>query len=139
MDPNYAQAHSQLNTEYQRMGKYDLWLQEWKKTASFYNDREDLAIAEEVARVYSRSGYKASIAREIEMKKQLEKRRYVDPVEFAYSYAELGDKEQTFAWLEKAFAEKSGGLETIKVVPALDQWHSDPRYVELLKQMGLPQ
>jgi hypothetical protein len=69
-----------------------------------------LAMAEEVARVYSRSGRKASVARAIEMTKQLAKRGYVDPVEFAYSYAELGDKEQTFAWLEKAFAEKSGGL-----------------------------
>jgi serine/threonine protein kinase/tetratricopeptide (TPR) repeat protein len=139
MDPNYSQAHRQLGNEYQNMGKYDLWLQEWKKTASLSNDLEDLAIAEEVARVYSRSGYKASIAREIEMKKQLAKRRYVDPVEFAYSYAEMGDKEQTFAWLEKAFAEKSGGLEVIKIVPALEQWHSDPRYIELLKRMGLPQ
>jgi len=139
MDPNYAQAHRQLGNEYQIMRKYDLWLEEWKKAASLSNDREELAITEEVARVYSRSGYKASIAREIEMKKQLAKRRYVDPVEFAYSYAELGDKEQTFAWLDKAFAEKSGGLEVIKAVPALDQWHSDPRYVELLKKMGMPQ
>ncbi|HTE87407.1 MAG TPA: hypothetical protein VK639_00475, partial [Terriglobales bacterium] len=109
------------------------------KAASLSNDRESLAIAEEVARVYSRYGYRASIAREIEMTKQLVKHRYVDPVDFAYSYAELGDKEQTFAWLEKAFAEKSGGLEVIKTVPALDQWHSDPRYVELLKKMGMPQ
>jgi tetratricopeptide (TPR) repeat protein len=139
MDPNYAQAHRQLGNEYQLMGKYDLWLEEWRKAASLSNDRESLAMAEEVARVYSRSGYKASITREIEMTKQLVKRRYVDPVDFAYSYAELGDKEQAFAWLEKAFAEKSGGLETIKVVPALDQWHSDPRYVDLLKRMGMPQ
>jgi eukaryotic-like serine/threonine-protein kinase len=139
MDPNYAQAHLQLDVEYQRMGKYDLWLQEWKKAAGLFNDREDSAIAEEVARVYSRSGYKASIAREIEMKKHLAKRRYVDPAEIAYAYAELGDKEQTFAWLDKALAEKSGNLEFIKVARPMDQWHSDPRYVELLKKMGLPQ
>ena len=139
MDPNYAQAHSQLAAEYQRMGKYDLWLQEWKKTASLFNDREDLAIAEEVARVYSRSGFKASIAREIEMKKQLAKRQYVDPADIAFRYAELGDKEQTFAWLDKALAEKSGQLEFIKVFRPLDPWHSDPRYIELLKKMGLPQ
>jgi serine/threonine protein kinase/Tfp pilus assembly protein PilF len=139
MDPNYAQAHRQLDNEYQIIGKYDLWLEHWKAAASLSNDREDLAIAEEVARVYSRSGYKASITRAIEMKKQLAKRRYVDPADFAYSYAELGDKEQALAWLDKAFAEKSGGLESVKCVPALDQWHSDPRYIELMKKMGLPQ
>jgi eukaryotic-like serine/threonine-protein kinase len=139
MDPNYAQAHLQLDVEYQLMGKYDLWLQEWKKAAGLFNDREDSAIAEEVARVYSRSGYKASITREIEMKKHLAKRRYEDPAGIAYCYAELGDREQTFAWLDKAMAEKSDGLERIKIVRAMDQWHSDPRYIELLKKMGLPQ
>jgi hypothetical protein len=54
--------------------------------------------------------------REIELKKQLAKRRYVDPAEIAYDYAHLGDAEQTFAWLEKARAEKSGALENIKIV-----------------------
>jgi hypothetical protein len=54
--------------------------------------------------------------REIELKKQLAKRRYVDPAEITYDYAHLGDAEQTFAWLEKARAEKSGALENIKIV-----------------------
>src|SRR6266550_2125373 len=48
MDPNYAQAHRQLGNEYQIMRKYDLWLEEWKKAASLSNDREELAITEEV-------------------------------------------------------------------------------------------
>ena len=73
------------------------------------------------------------------MKKHLAKRRYVDPAEIAYAYAELGDKEQTFAWLDKALAEKSENLEFIKVFRPLDPWRTDPRYIELLKKMGLPQ
>jgi hypothetical protein len=79
-----------------------------------------------------------AMEREIELKKQLAKRRYVDPAEIAYDYAHLGDAEQTFAWLEKARAEKSGALENIKIVRP-EQWHSDPRYSDLLKQLGLPQ
>ena len=73
------------------------------------------------------------------MKKELAKRRYVDPAEIAYDYASLGDKEQTLAWRDKAAAEQSSGLEPIKTLRPLEQWHSDPRYVALLKQMGLPQ
>src|SRR2546428_7324216 len=60
------------------------------------------------------------------MRKQLAKSRYVDPTEFADAYAKLGDKEQAFAWLDTALAEKSAGLQAVKIVPALDQWHSDP-------------
>ena len=71
------------------------------------------------------------------MRKQLANHRYVDPADIAYDYAALGDKEQTFAWLDKAAAEKSGGLEVIKVVPAMDPWRSDPRYLDLLKRIGM--
>ena len=67
------------------------------------------------------------------------KRRYEDPAGIAYCYAELGDRDQTFAWLDKAMAEKSDGLERLKVVRAMDPLRTDPRYIELLKKMGLPQ
>lgn len=77
--------------------------------------------------------------REIELRKQLAKRRYVDPADIAYDYASIGDKDQTFAWLDRARAEKSGALENIKIVRPLEQWHSDPHYADLLKQLGLPQ
>lgn len=139
MDANFAYAHAMLRVAYRDTGKYDLSLEHWKKSATLANDQEELTIAEDAAKVYARSGVKASLAREIELKKQLAKRRYVDPAEIADDYAALGDKEQTFAWLDKARAEKSGGLENIKIVRPLEQWHSDPRYVELLKQLGLPQ
>jgi hypothetical protein len=51
----------------------------------------------------------------------------------------VGDKDQAFAWLDKAYSEKSNGLGYIKIVHQLDGLHSDPRYVALLKKMGLPQ
>ena len=136
MDPNYAQAHSQLARMYLNTGKYDLWLDEWKKSTTLYKQTDELAIAEEVARVYSKSGFKPAKLREIEMRKLLAKRRYVDPTDIAYDYADVGDKEQTFLWLDKAVAERSGGLEFIKIVPPLDAWRSDPRYLDLLKRIG---
>jgi eukaryotic-like serine/threonine-protein kinase len=139
MDPNFAQAHAQLAREYRSLGKLDLWLNEWKRAATLFHNPEDLAVAEEVARVYSQSGLKLAQAREIELKKQLGKRRYVDPADIAYAYADFGDKEQVFVWLDKALVEKSAALEAIKTVPELDRYRSDPRYSELLKRIGLPQ
>ena len=137
MDPNYPQALGQLSGEYFLMGKYDLWLETWKKAMVLFERPDELAIAEEISKVYSKSGLKPALLRKIEMRKQLASHRYVDPADIAYDYAALGDKEQAFAWLDKAVAEKSGGLEEIKVKPVMDPWRSDPRYLDLLKRIGL--
>jgi hypothetical protein len=62
----------------------------------------------------------------------------VDPGNIGYDYAELGDKEQAFFWLENALAEKAGSLNLLKSTQWMDPWHSDPRYLHLLKQLNLP-
>ena len=69
----------------------------------------------------------------------LAQRRYVDIGFIAYDYAALGEKDQAFAWLEKAYSEKAGSLGYIKVSKVMDPFRSDPRYLDLLKRMGLPQ
>ena len=139
MDPNFNYAHVELRNIYRDTGKYDLAMEEWKKYAALNNDPEEVAIASDSSKVYAKSGIKAAVTREIEMRKDLGKRRYQDPSEIAYLYASIGDKEQAFAWLSKAGAEKAGGLEPVKIVQSLNKWHSDPRYIDLLKQLGLPQ
>ncbi len=137
MDPNYAGAHGNLSGVYLDMGKHDLWFEEWKKSATLANDHEDLAIAEEGARVYTKSGFRPAVTRIIELEKGLSQRRYVDSGNVAYYYAQLGDKDQTFAWLEKAFTQKAESLQLIKSMKAMEPFRSDPRYIDLLKRIGL--
>ena len=139
MDPNYAAAVINLALTYDALHQYELWLEEWKKGASLNGDQEELAIAEEAARMYPKSGYSATIRRIIDLYRQRAKRQYVDPANIAFFYADLDDKDQAFAFLEKAYVEKSDLAGYIKNIAALDKWHSDPRYVALLKKMGLPQ
>jgi len=139
IDPNFPGAHDNLGDTYRDMGKYDLWLEQWTKGATLANDREELAIAEEAARVYRKGGFRAATSRIVELRKQLAQRRYVDPGSIAYGYATLGDKDEVFYWFEKAYSEKAQGLQFIKVAKPMDPFRSDPRYIDLLKRMGLPQ
>jgi hypothetical protein len=67
----------------------------------------------------------------------LAKKRYVDPANIAYAYADLGDKDKTFFWLNKALAEKAGGLEVIKIAFDMDAFRSDSRYLDILRRMGM--
>ena len=70
---------------------------------------------------------------------ELNKSRYVTPAALVNVYIGLGDKEQAFAWLEKAFQERSNYLAYLKVFPILDPLRSDPRYADLVRRIGLPQ
>jgi hypothetical protein len=54
-------------------------------------------------------------------------------------YARLGEKDQAFEWLEKAYAEHADGLVHLKEELAFDSLRSDPRYADLLRRVGLPQ
>jgi Tfp pilus assembly protein PilF len=139
IDPNYPSALANLALTYFNMHQYDLWLATSKKQQIASNDQEMLAVVEEAQGVYAKSGYQAAMRTIIERELQLGKHRYVDPATIGLNYAALGEKDQAFAWLEKAYAEKSNALVWIKIDPSSANFRSDPRYAALLKKMGLPQ
>jgi hypothetical protein len=59
----------------------------------------------------------------------------------AYRLAEisayLGDKDQAFRRLEKAYQSRTNWMPWIAVDPSMDALRSDPRFQELLRRMGL--
>ena len=69
MDPNFSYAHVMLRQIYRDTGKYDMAMEEWKKYAALNNDPEEVKIAADATGVYAKSGIKAAINREIEMRK----------------------------------------------------------------------
>jgi len=48
-------------------------------------------------------------------------------------------KDETFRLLEKGYLEHSASLPYFAVAPFWYGLHSDPRYADLLRRMGLPQ
>jgi serine/threonine protein kinase len=65
------------------------------------------------------------------------KREFVAADCFALIYAALGDKEQAFAWLEKAYQERSDIIVGMRTARAFDPLRSDPRFNDLLRRVGL--
>ena len=79
------------------------------------------------------------------MRKILQKMREasnerVPPLAFGFIYADLGEKEQAFEWLEKAYEEHSSALVHLGDGTACtcDALRSDPRFADLLRRIGLP-
>ena len=63
--------------------------------------------------------------------------RYVPALYFAAVYTGLGDNDQTFHWLEKAFTEQDDRLVYLGVDPMADPLRGDPRFQQLMKRLGL--
>jgi len=62
---------------------------------------------------------------------------FISPAGLGMSCAVIGERERAFAWLEKAYQQPDPALAQLKVDPSLDKLRSDPRYLELLKKLGL--
>ncbi len=56
----------------------------------------------------------------------------------ALIYVGLGEKDEAFEWLEKAYGERSGPLRLLNIDPLFDSLRSDRRFQDLLRRIGLP-
>jgi hypothetical protein len=71
--------------------------------------------------------------------RELSERRFASAYDFAILYAGLGEKDQAFEWLERAYEERSFSLVmSLKAEPRLDNLQSDPRFQDLVRRVGLP-
>jgi tetratricopeptide (TPR) repeat protein len=70
--------------------------------------------------------------------KSLSEQRYVPPDYFAVVYEGLGEREQALQWFEKAYQERSINTWFLPD-PRLDSIRSEPRFKNILRQMGLHQ
>jgi serine/threonine protein kinase/Tfp pilus assembly protein PilF len=139
IDPNYVTAHDRLANNYLQLGRYEAWLAEWEKEAQLNNAPEELAQLEAAKRGYAKSGIRGAFLERVRTMEELAKRMYIDPGQIASGYGRLGEKERVFGLLEKAAAEKSDHMLYLTVDHGFDSVRSDPRYIALLKRMGLTQ
>ena len=95
--------------------------------------RADALIITTNALMWKRNIAKKMLNDLIERSKQV----YISPYLIAYSYVALGENNQCFVWLEKAFEEReTRELRYLKVDPLFDNIRSDHRFISLLKKMG---
>jgi hypothetical protein len=61
----------------------------------------------------------------------------IDACEIASYYFYLGENEKGFEWLERSYSRREVSLLWITVLPDFDRVRTDPRYLDLLKRLGL--
>jgi tetratricopeptide (TPR) repeat protein len=90
-----------------------------------------------LAQVYARGG-RTEEARKILEALVIEARtRYVSPGVFASIYFELGERDEAFRWVERAYRERANYVAYIAIDDSFDAVRTDTRYLNLLRRIGL--
>ena len=92
-----------------------------------------------LVRAYAHAGRREEALRLLDELKRRRRTSYVPTAAFVNAYLGLGDNEQAFVWLEKAYKEESNLLQLLKVHPYFDPLRGDPRFTDLVHRVGLDQ
>jgi len=139
LDPNFPPVHQFLPAAYEQKGRYDEAIAEFQKAPPVKGGSEWSFSMAGLGHVYAVSGQKREARTVLDELKQLSEQQYMPATSIALIYAGLGEKDQAFAWLEKAYEEHSFQMQWLKVEPRWDSLRSDPRFADLVRRIGLPQ
>ncbi|MCI0602800.1 protein kinase [bacterium] len=132
LDGNFFVAHMYLAEAYMLKGSYFEAMAE-AETALQLNDTP--WAHQMMGKVYAFEGRKGDARKVINKLKELSQRKYLNPENFAELYAVMGDKDQAFQWIQKAY--ETDTIVGFKANPFYASLRSDPRYSELLHKIRL--
>ncbi len=135
LEPHWGLAYAQLGSVYLQKGMIKEAIHEMQKAEPLEQSAEVIGRA---GHAFAVAGNRKEAEKRLEKLRKFSKEKYVPPFGAAFIYMGLGDKDQAFEWLEKAYAERSGWLIWINADPLFDSIRSDPRFADLLRRMRLP-
>ncbi len=138
LDSNLPILHEYLGYTYEKKQMHKEAIAEWSKGLRLIGADEDASLLE---RTYTESGFDAALRalaqKRLEtFKEKTGRGEYVPSHEYVVAYMRLDDKEQAFAWLAKAFAERNRFAFEIRVNPIFDSLRSDPRFEKIVTSLA---
>jgi serine/threonine-protein kinase len=132
--PDNFGLHRALGLIFSQQGRHQEAIDELRQTLALSPHYTNRAWA---AYVYARADQRVEALKILRELEEQANRERVSPAYIARIYIGLGEKDRAFEWLRKAYEERSDHLLSIGVDPVYDPLRSDPRYIELLRGVGL--
>jgi DNA-binding winged helix-turn-helix (wHTH) protein/Tfp pilus assembly protein PilF len=85
---------------------------------------------------YEAGGMKGYWLKWLELQRERIRRRQLSPFYLAQIYAVTGAKGRAFAYLQKAYEDRSLGVAALRYDPSFDDLRADQRYLILLRRLG---
>lgn len=136
LDPNFSLVHELLGRVYLKKGMHQKALEEFKKEKGFSRSWRPVLDAW-IAITCMEMGMQQDAEKLLEELKLKAVDMYISPYSLSWIYFALNDTEKGFQWLEKAYDERDSWLCEIKVEPVFEKVRQDPRFIALLKKIGL--
>jgi TolB-like protein/predicted Ser/Thr protein kinase len=134
LDPNYFYLDSVLAAAYREKGNFP------EAIALYTKAQEATRLPSSgLAITYARIGQQIEARNILAQLVQAREKRYVSAPLIAAVWTALGEKEEAFLWLERAYEEHSGVLQWIAFLPEFRALHSDARFPQLLQRVGASQ
>ncbi len=133
-EPRFVFAHVFSALAYAEDGQAGRGIQEIEKAARIENSP---FVKVTSAHVYGAGGNKSKALTLLDEVIALRRERYVCPYEIAHAYLKVGDRNQTYEWLEKGVTERADCMIWLRAEPWMDALRGDRRYKKLIEQVGL--
>lgn len=137
LEMNYHDARVGLGLVYAAKGMYREALSEFEKYGEL-DQRSPRSIAY-LGYIDALLKDRRQALKALDELRTLSKQKYVSPIYFALVYTGLGQKDQAFQWLEKAYEERSRYIPLLKTGSIWEPLRSDARFADLIRRIGLPQ
>jgi TolB-like protein/DNA-binding winged helix-turn-helix (wHTH) protein/Flp pilus assembly protein TadD len=139
LNPYYAPAHQTLGWAYLRTGKTADALREFQE-AVHLSGSDDFDLMLDLGFAYATAGKLEDARKVLAEFKQLNREGRVPAGSVAILYGALGERDQAFVWLNKAYAEHDPQLTYLKVPGRrFEPLRHDPRFGQMVRRVGLPQ
>jgi serine/threonine protein kinase/Tfp pilus assembly protein PilF len=135
LDPTWESSHESLGDAYRHQGMSEEALVEYEQAMAV--DKTSAEFVRALRKAFEREGWKGYWEKTLSAQLEKSRHEYVSAYKIANYYALLGDKENTFRYLDKAYAIHDVALTDIKIERNFDPLDADPRYATLLRRMGL--
>ncbi|HVG20349.1 MAG TPA: tetratricopeptide repeat protein [Blastocatellia bacterium] len=135
VEPNFVLIHTSLGDAYLQMGMNEKAIAAFKAAIGVGSRKPGLLSS--LGHALAISGEREEANRILEELLEESSRQYVSPMTVAMVYLGLGEKDKTFALLQSGYYERSNRMVFLKVQPCFFPLHSDARFTEMLRCVGL--
>jgi serine/threonine-protein kinase len=134
MDEDFWVAHLWLGWAYGQVGRLPEAVAELE-TARRLDDNLEIVAA--LGNVHGLAGRRREAQQALDELQDLSRTRYVSPMLGALIAVGMGEHDEAFGWLEKAYEDRAQMMSELKAEAAFDPLRPDPRFADLLRRVGL--